>query len=342
VRSPVAILTLLCLVTVVAGQAAWAKPGKGKRRVGSTEVETPWSKGVPREDQERALELFREGNTLFEQARYTEAVEVYERALASWDHPNIRFNMAFCLINMRQPLAAWTHLKQALRFGEAPLGERLHSEAMRALAVLEASLAQLTVRASQPDIRVMVDGRQVLDGPGEHTMKLMAGKHQLVASRAGYVTDSRALDLPAGRPVTEHISLAREKVRVLRENYERRWAWWVPWSVAGSSLVLGVAGGGLYLSARSDIRDYDRTLAAMCPSGCTDEQIPQSLEHQRTGARQRSGVAIGLWGAAGALLVTGGVMAILNRPHRQELRTAMPSVTVTPDYVGVGLSFGLE
>jgi tetratricopeptide (TPR) repeat protein len=340
VRSTVAVVACLWLVTAVAGSVVWAKPRGGAAK---TEEETPWSRGVSRADQKRALELFREGNSYFEQAKYTEAVAIYERALAVWDHPNIRFNMAFCLINMRQPLAAWSHLQQALRFGEAPLGERLHGEAMRAVAILEASLGQLTVKSSQPGIRVMVDGRRVLSGPGEHTMKLLAGKHQLVATRRGYVTDSRALDLPAGRPLTEAVSLEREKVRVLRENYERRWSWWVPWSVAGSSVVLGLAGGGLYVSARSDIKDYDRALAEMCPAGCTDEQIPQSLEHKASGARQRSGVAIGLWGAAGALLVTGGVMAILNRPHRQqEVRMVMPSVTVSRDYVGVGVSLGLE
>lgn len=359
VRSTAAIVTCLWLVANAAGPVAQAAPGKagrsGKGKAGKRDASsgkapapTPWSVGVPKAAQKQALDLFREGNAHFEQSKYTEAVARYEQALAVWDHPNIRFNMALCLINMRQPLAAWTHLQQALRFGEAPLGERLYSEAMRAVAILDASLAQLTVKASQPGIRVMVDGGQVLDGPGQHSMKLMAGKHQLVASKPGHVTDSRALDLPAGKPVTERISLAAVKVQVLRENYERRWSWWVPWSVAGSSVVLGLAGSALYLSARSDIRAYDRALGEMCPSGCTDDEIPNSLAEKERSARRRSGMAIGVWSTAGALLVTGGVMAILNRPQKQEARevqetrTATPSVIVSPDYIGVGVTLGLE
>lgn len=340
-RVPVAILTGIWLVAFVAGSAS-ADPGKRRPRAAKEEP-SPWAEGVPKASQKTALQLFRAGNAHFEQAKYTEAVAKYERALAAWDHPNIRFNMALCLINMRQPLAAWTHLQEALRFGEAPLGKRLHAEAVRTVALLDSSLAELTVRSSQPGIRVMVDGGLVLSGPGEHTMKLLAGKHQMVATRAGYVTDSRALDLPAGKPVTERISLARQKVRVVLDNYERRWAWWVPWSVAGSSVVLGLAGGGLYLSARSDIKDYDRALADMCPFGCTDDQIPGSLRQQEKAAHRRSGVAIGMWSAGGALLVTGGVMAILNRPRKHKAPPrATPVVSFSPEHIGLGISVGLE
>src|SRR5262245_34456368 len=151
--------------------------------------------------------------------------------------------MAICLINMRQPLTAWDHLQRALRFGDAPLGKRLYDEGMTYVAVLESSLAQLTVRSLQPGIKVMVDGVEALDGPGEHTMKLLAGKHQLVASRPGYITSSRALDLAAGKPALEQIALVPEKVRL--DNYERRWAWWVPWSVEAGGAVLAIAATGI-------------------------------------------------------------------------------------------------
>src|SRR5262245_65972045 len=116
--------------------------------------ETPWSRGVPEAAQKRALQLFQDGNALLEQQKYTEAVAKYELALAAWDHPNIRFNMALCLINMRQPLAACDHLQQALRFGDAPLGKRLFVEAKRTASILDSSLSVLTVTASQPEIRV--------------------------------------------------------------------------------------------------------------------------------------------------------------------------------------------
>jgi hypothetical protein len=329
---------ILLIVTMAGAVARASPPPKGADKKSAT----PWSQGVPETSQKRALQLFQEGNVFFEQAKYTEAVAKYEQALTAWDHPNIRFNMAVCLINMRQPLVAWEHLKQALRFGDAPLGKRLYAEAQTYVAVLESSLAELTVKSTQSDVSVMVDGGQVLTGAGEHTMKLLAGKHQLVATRPGYVTDSRALDLPAGKPTNEQIALVRETVKVERENYERRWKWWLPWAVAGSSVVFGVVGGGVYAGARSQMNQYDSALAQMCPAGCTEAQIPGSLKSQATSARHKSEVAIGLWTGAGAAVITGGVLAILNRPRKMEERRLVLTPAVSRDYVGVGLSLVLE
>ncbi len=305
---------------------------------------TPWSKGVSEAAQKRALQLFQEGNAFLEQEKYTEAVAKYEQALRAWDNPSIRFNMVLCLIAMRQPLAAWDHLQQALRFGEAALGKRLWTEATRYVALLEASLAELTVRSRQPGIKVMVDGVVALGGPGEHTMTLLAGKHQLVASRPGYTTSSRALDLPAGKPDVEEIALELEKVTVQRDNYERRWAWWVPWSVEGGAAVLALAATGFYLSASNQMASYDKALALLpaCKTGCTDSQIPSELKQQASNARRNSGVAIGMWVGAGAVAIGGGVMAVLNRPFKVERRAVTPSLAVSRDYVGAAISFALE
>jgi tetratricopeptide (TPR) repeat protein len=319
-----------------------AAHAEGKSVHADAKSVTPWSKGVPESAQKRALQLFQDGNAFLEEEKYTEAVAKYEQALAAWDNPNIRFNMAICLINMRQPLAAWDHLQQALRFGEAPLGRRLYAEATRYVAVLEASLGQLTVRSTQPGIKVMVDGVVALDGPGEHTMTLLAGKHQLVASRRGYTTSSRALDLPAGKPDLEQIALELEKVTVQRFNYERRWAWWVPWSVEGGAAALALVATGFYVSASNQMKNYDAALQVKCPNGCSDAEIPSALQGQYNHARRNSGVAIGMWVGAGAVAISGGVMAVLNRPIKVEGRAATPSLAVSRDYVGAAISFALE
>lgn len=306
---------------------------------------TPWSKGVSEAAQKRALQLFREGNALHEQEKYTEAVAKYEQALSAWDNPSIRFNMALCLINMRQPLIAWDHLQRALRFGDAPFSNKqLYAEAMRSVALLEASLAQLTVRSVQPGIKVMVDGVVALDGPGEYTTKLLPGKHQLVASRPGYITSSRALDLPPGKPDVEQIALELEKVTVQRDNYERRWAWWVPWSVEGGAAALALVATGVYLSASHEMQRYDQAFALLpqCKTGCPDADIPAGLKAQRDHARRNSGVAIGMWVGAGAVAITGGVMAVMNRPFKVERRAVTPSLAVSRDYVGAAISFALE
>lgn len=319
----------------VLAQPARAQPARGKK------AETPWAQGVPERSQQRALQLFREGNTYFEQLKYTEAFAKYELALASWDHPNIRYNMAICLINMRQPLVAWKYLELALRFGDAPLGKRLHAEAKTHVAALESSLAQLTVRTSQPEIRIMVDGNQVLSGAGTHTMKLLAGRHQLVASRPGHITQSRALDLPAGKPTIEEIALLPDVVKVERENYERRWKWWVPWGVTGAGIPLALTGTAFYLAGRTQMRNYDEALRVACPGGCMSDAIPTELQRRRSSAELKGGIGVAFWTGAAAAAITGGVMAILNRPRKLEDRVA-PALVVSRDYVGVGVTLSVD
>jgi tetratricopeptide (TPR) repeat protein len=330
VRSGVAVATfVLCATALAAPVHAQARRAEKKP--------TAWSQGVSERDQQRALQLFREGNTFFEQLKYTEAVVKYELALAAWDHPNIRFNMAICLINMRQPLVAWRHLEQALRFGEGPLSKQHYSEAKTYLAALQSSLAELTVRATQPEVTIMVDGNRVTPGS---SMKLLAGKHQLVASRPGHVTESRPLDLPAGKPVIEDITLLVETVKVQRENYERRWKWWVPWTVTGSSIPLALTGTAFYLAGRSQMRSYDEALREFCAGACDPSTIPTSLQRRESAAKLKGGVGIAFWTGAAAAAITGGVMAVLNRPR--QLERVAPAVVVSKDYVGIGISFAVE
>lgn len=329
-------IAITWLVTAVGASTARAE-GRG------TQSSKPWATGVSEANQRRALQLFEAGNTLLEEKKYSDALDRYEQALKFWDHPSIRYNMAICFMNMRQPLAAWEHLEQALRFGAAPLSKQLYTDAMTHRATLEASLAVLTVKATQPNVKVAVDGDQVVVSPGEKVLRLLAGRHQLVATGPGLETDSRVLDLPAGEPVIADIRLKREKVRVERqverENYERRWRWWLPWAVAGGGIASGLIGGGFYLVARSDMRSYDRDLAAACPDGCTAAQIPPALGQRATSARRLSGVGIGFMAVGGAALLVGGTMGYLNRPQKVEGHNPQPIVSISRDYVGAGIAF---
>jgi len=249
----------------------------------------------------------------------------------------IRFNIAVCLINIRQPLVAWDHLQSALRFGEAPFDQRLYAEAMTYKALLESSLAALTVVNDEADVTVMLDGKELFVGANKKTMRLLAGSHQLVATRSGFQTYSRALDLPAGQSTTETIVLLPERVETIEVNYERRWSWWVPWTIAGSGVALGLVGGGFYASARSDMRTYDRRLMMQCPTGCLPEAIPASTQAKKTDAERKSAIAIGMWSVGGAVVATAAVMAILNRPKPTGEKPT-PMVTVAPGYVGIDVA----
>lgn len=333
-----ALVTALALCAAATAHADRHHRKKKPTATGSSD-DKPWSQGVSKADQQQATELFAAGNALFEQSKYTEAAAQYERALEKWDNPKIEYNLVLCLLNMRQPLDAWDHLESALEYGEDGLGKRLFDDAQSHKTTLESTLALVEVDSEQDGVVIMFDGHQLFSGKGSKELHVLAGKHQLVATREGYETESRALDLPAGETTKQTIKLQPQKIKITRENYERRWAWWVPWSTAGAGVALALVGTGVYLAARSDMRAYDAELLSACPQGCSDAMAAKYAGDERH-ARLVSQVGIGFWVGGAAVAGVAGVMAYLNRPTKVVHEETRPdiSVTVTPSFVGASLS----
>lgn len=332
-----ALITALALCA--AGTAHADRHKKKQPTATGSPNEKPWSQGVSKADQQRATELFAAGNVLFEQSKYTEAAAQYEKALEKWDNPKIEYNLVLCLLNMRQPLDAWDHLESALEYGEDGLGKRLFDDAQSHKTTLESTLGLIDVDSQQDGVVVMLDGHELFSGKGSKEIHLLAGKHQLVATREGYETESSALDLPAGQTIKKTIALQPQKVKIRRENYERRWAWWVPWSTAGAAVAFALVGTGVYLAARSDMHAYDAELLGACPMGCSTEMAAK-YNGDETHARLVSQVGIGFWVGGAAVAGVAGVMAYLNRPTKVVHEETRPdiSVTVTPSFVGASMS----
>ena len=92
--------------------------------------ERPWADNVAEDAQKQAMQLFEEGNKLFEDSQHAAALAKYREALKVWDHPAIRYNAAVALINLDQPLVAYENLELALKYGEAPLAPETYLQAL--------------------------------------------------------------------------------------------------------------------------------------------------------------------------------------------------------------------
>ena len=127
------------LLALVAACVALAPPARAEPD------ERPWAAGVPAERQEEARRRYDEGNLLFEQEKYAQALSIYRGAVELWDHPAIRYNMAVALIHLDQPLAAYENLASALRFGAEPLQADVYTQAQTYRKLLLGQLARLKV-----------------------------------------------------------------------------------------------------------------------------------------------------------------------------------------------------
>jgi hypothetical protein len=283
----------------------------------------PWADGVSEAAQSAALELYRKGNELFEQALYLEALQQYEVALRSWDHPSIRYNAAVCLINLGRDDEAYENLMAALRFGGAPLSKELQQQAHTYEGLLTRRLAELEVQCKEPQAKVMLDGKQLLDCPGTQTRKLKPGLHQIVGEKPGYETDSRAIELPAGKKTTLVLEL---NVIASKGRLVRRWNKYVPLYVLAGGAAVGLAVIPFSLKALSARDEYDAQFRAYCPMGCNpattlDAAQQANLDEIEGRKKQWAGLAYAAMAVGGVGIAAGFTMVLLNQPRL---------VTVTP------------
>lgn len=268
----------------------------------------PWAAGVGEAEQAAALETYRGGNSEFEESRYPQALAKYREALAQWDHPAIRFNMAVALINLDQPLEAHEHLEKAMKFGAAPLGTEGYAQAVTYKKLLDGQLARLRVRCNVEGADVTLDGKPLLHCTGEATRLLAPGDHHLVATKRGFQPETTALALVPGKEHVHDVKLA-----VVGAKLVRRWRANRPWIVVGIGVGAVLLGTGFELQSRSDYRSYDELVRSRCPLGCPpDMAVSDSLD---TKGRVENIVGVSLLATGGALVVAGLVGVYLNAPR---------------------------
>lgn len=287
----------------------------------------PWAQGISAENQSKALELYRQGNEFFEQARYLEALEKYQVALASWDHPSIRYNAAVCLINLGRADEAYENLMASLRFGGDPLSPELQRQAATYKALLEGQLGELEVRCKEPDAKVLLDGKDLLACPGNQSRRIRPGRHQVVAEKPGYETDSRAIELPAGKKTTLVLEL---HLLGAKGHLERRWPRWVPYTVLAAGGAFGLASIPLAFHARSDYRAWDDQLVMDCPQGCDPAALSAEqrakLDDLDSTRKRSATIAYSAMVVGGAAIAVGFTLVLLNQPHLVGGAAVAPSV----------------
>jgi hypothetical protein len=95
-----------------------------------------------------------------------------------------------------------------------------------------------------------------------------------------------------------------------------------------------VVAGGAYLDwhAARELDDYDAKIVRMCPEGCRPGELPADFDLQEQRAETRQGLAGVTYAVGGAALITGLVLAYLNRERVIPVAQGShaPAVSVTP------------
>lgn len=275
----------------------------------------PWAAGVAAADQTRALETFTRGNELLAQDSYAPALELYRQAIAIWDHPAIRYNMAVADIKLERPIDAYQELERALRYPDA-LEPGVHEQALVYERLLHAQIVQLSIDCVDPGTRITLDKDElVVPCPGSSARLILPGRHHLIAAKPGYLTRTIELAPSGGETPHERLELKTiEQATVIR----RRWKPWKPWTVVGAGVAVGLVGLGIELQSAATFRSYDHAVAVLCPDHpCST--LPGVITDAYGQAHRENQVASGFFIASGATIVTGAVLMWLNRAVSERL-----------------------
>ena len=247
----------------------------------------PWATGVAKDKQTQANALFAEANQLFAQQAHAPALEKYKAAIALWDHPLIRFNMAVTLIRLDRILDAADDLDSALRFGASavlaralPAGARL-PEAGRGPRRLD----RATLRRSRRRT-VLLDGKPWFECPGTQKQRVLAGEHVDRRREEGlHDRLARGRRARAAPPATTSCAVPLDAVVKLEYPSPR----WMPWTVAGCGRAIALGGLGLWFAAAARWIDSKRDSRCSVPTAAVPRHSsrtrPTDLARQRDAAQ---------------------------------------------------------
>ena len=285
--------------------------------------EQPWVIGVSDDQKARAQKLLEEGNALFLDKKYSEAMARYIAATGEWDHPAIRFNIVRCLIQLGRAVEAYDNLTRALKYGAAPLEDAVYSEALAYEKLLANQIAEVKITCTQAGTKVTLDGTPLATCPATETRRVVPGPHQVVGELPGFLTQTTSVVVVGGK--REDIAIALEPI-ASATRIVHRWPTWVPWVVFGSGFGVAAIGGLFELKARDDMDNYERSIASNCAgAGCSGDKLA-SLQELESSARFEHQLAIGIIAAGVATIATGGALFYLNRGQTVVERRQAPAV----------------
>jgi tetratricopeptide (TPR) repeat protein len=270
----------------------------------------PWAVGVSADNQELAMERFERGNERLDQGLFVQALQLYREAIAAWDHPAIRYNVAVALINLERPLDAYDELERALAHGEQALEPDVYLQALAYQRLLGGQIVRLAIECVEPATHVQLDGNELaMSCPGTKEQRVLPGRHRVVANKPGFVTRQHELAPSGGETVRVSVDLMTDEEATITR---RRWDAWKPWAVVSGGVAIGLVGLGFELQSAATFRSYDRAIATLCPD-MPCESIPDNVSDAYDRGRTQTKVAAGLFIAGGATVVTGAVLLWLNR-----------------------------
>lgn len=203
----------------------------------------------------------------------------------------------------------------------------------------------LVVNVPYSSAKVWIDGAMVGEGTVERTIP--AGSHTVEVRYGDQVLAKKSVEVQSGRTTVEVVNPAGGALNGVGTNGEAHGTSVWPWVAAGSAVALGLAGGGLYWLASSNLdtarSDFREEKGLPLPSVTAaqadalqkewDDKVASDVTPYSTGAYV-------LWGLAGAAAVTSLILFVTDSGS-QGSEAGKASWFLAPSVMADGVGVGL-
>jgi hypothetical protein len=183
-------MSIVALMVLAAGPAAGADPADPDALIA------------------RGLELRRAGKD-------REALPLFRQAAEEKRTPRAVAQVGLCELALGLWVEGEDHLQQAVTNKTDPWIRKNERQLKEALENIQGRLGFLDVWGDPAGAKVAVDGHAMGTLPLERPLRLTTGQHSLVIESAGFVTDSRLVQVSVGAVTREHAALAPVAVAVV-------------------------------------------------------------------------------------------------------------------------------
>lgn len=264
--------------------------------------------------QARAEAHYEQGVQAYRSQRYRTAIEHFLAADNLAPSPALSYNVARAYEKLDEAPRALEYYRTYLRRGADPKNEAEVRARVREISTLLArrGVQQMTVRSDPLGASVSVDGRA--RGTTPWTGEIELGRHRVVVSQ-GSAARRLDIELVAERALDVDVSLypggpsasavgGRQPVPAaepVRDQKTTVFPTYLPWAVAGAGAA-ALAGAGVYELLRRDAEQE-----------AEDERFQPAFYYERDRMQTYQTTARVLASVGGLLVLTGGVLAVVNR-----------------------------
>jgi hypothetical protein len=164
-----------------------------------------------KEAREEAASRFRKGFELFKEGDYQAALIEFRRAYELAPNYNVLYNIGQVHFQLQDYANALTSLERYLAEGGDKVPDKRKEEVQRDIDKLKARIANLDITTNVPEVEIAIDDVPMGKTPFAKPVMVSAGRHRITATKEGFRTVTRIVEVAGADSLKLPLELAEQK-----------------------------------------------------------------------------------------------------------------------------------